>query len=265
MQRYEKNHLYHHYMKINVYFCIFETNSLIMKKNYTIKSLCIAVAMIFAGFGASAQLENSLFLNVGFPTGQFNDKAEMVLGQTLLGKANIGKEASMGFGLGYRCSYHFDIGFGEVAPFVNADLLWNQIKSDYRDSYTRAKADIPSYFNIPVMLGVNYRYALTDIIKVFGEFGLGSDFFIITAEGWNSNNTQEYHRYKVKNALTWELGAGAYFGSHVSAGLYYYGLGKHAITYNTDKSHGPVYALDVDNSVELRKLGTLALRIGFHF
>lgn len=246
-------------------------------KHNTIKSLCVAVALLFAGINAHAQLETSIFLNGGLPTAQFGGKANLVGNNSLtpapmLSKDNIGTTAAPGFGLGARASYHFDVGFGEVAPFVNLDLQWNQVKSSYRDDFAQssASAKAPQYFNIPLFIGVNYRYELTDIFKPFAEFGLGADFFLIGSERTDMGKLV----YNVKSAFAWELGLGCYFGSHVSTSLHYYGLGKHSITYNEKRTdfHGQSVAqvneanpaFDI-NKVELRSIGSLMLRIGFHF
>ncbi len=68
--------------------------------------------------------------------------------------------------------------------------------------------------------------------------------------------------------MAWMIGAGAYFGRHVSAGIYYYGLGKHTIEYTskTVSDFTTVEQVAYEGSdVETRTLGQLALRIGFHF
>lgn len=246
-------------------------------KHNTIKSLCVAVALLFAGVNAHAQFETSVFLNGGLPTAQFGGKADLAGNNALtpaplLSKDNIGTTAAPGFGIGARACYHFDVGFGEVAPFVNADFQWNQVKGDYRDAFAQssASAKAPQYFNIPLFIGVNYRYELTDIFKPFAEFGLGTDFFLISSERTDKAKLV----YSVKNAFAWELGLGCYFGSHVSTSLHYYGLGKHIITYNekrskfNDQSVSEVNEANPDfdiNKVQLRSIGTLMLRIGFHF
>lgn len=254
---------------------------IIMKKFYSIKALCVTMLLMICGFSAQAQLENSVYLNAGIPTQQFNDAFDYDpisgVASPLLGKDNIGKGATLGLGLGYRCTYRFDIGYGEVSPFLNVDFMWNQIKGSYRDSLSVASARIPKYFNIPIMLGINYSYQLTDIIKVFGEFGVGSDLFFVTSEGWKNNDAKPFCKYDTKTALCWQIGGGAYFGSHVSASLHYYGLGKHAFTYDK-KSHFENMTLEEIeqdraglgtgyefNKPELRSIGTLMLRIGFHF
>ncbi|MCQ2278045.1 MAG: PorT family protein [Bacteroidales bacterium] len=245
-------------------------------KHNTIKSLCIAIVMLAMGINANAQFESSVYLNLGLPTAQFGGKADNSATAPLLTKDNIGTTATAGFGLGGRASYLFDVGFGEVAPFANIDFQWNQIKSTYRDAYATADANAktPSYFNIPIFLGINYRYELTDVFKPFAEFGLGTDFFLISREQVNNSTL----RYNVKNSFAWEIGAGCFFGRHVSAGIYYYGLGKHRITYNEKRTE--INGLTVEqvnqagqlidptfdcNKTQLRSIGELMLRIGFHF
>ena len=243
-----------------------------MKKYNAIKTLCIAVVMAATGFTANAQLEQSVFLSGNIPTGRFATNYDPGTGIVLMGKANIGKAATMGLGFGYRATYVFDVGFGEVAPFLNADFQWNRVKKGLRENYMRANASKPNYLNIPVMVGIGYRYMLTDIIKVFGEFGVGADFFSITPEGNKDDGTIGYCQYHVKPQLAWQVGGGAFFGSHVSASLHYYGLGQHAITYNESKCSGALYAADklsyetgLTNKVETPTFGSIVLRIGFHF
>ena len=76
------------------------------------------------------------------------------------------------------------------------------------------------------------------------------------------------YAYKPTVALSWMFGLGAYFGRHVSAGIYYYGLGKHVVSY-TDKTYKSLDELEkavVDaGAIPTRTVGEFALRIGFHF
>lgn len=243
-----------------------DRKTIIMKKTNIFKTLAVAAAMMFTAQNANAQLEQSVFLQGGLPTADFNSKVSSFNG--LFGKEDIAKDVSLGLGLGYRCGYLFDIGFGEVMPFVSADLFWNRTNGTYRDDFMNAGYKVPNYINVAPMLGVNYRYGLTDIITVFGEFGVGYDAFLITAEG-SKGESSTYLKYKTTGALAWQVGVGSYFGRHVSLGIHYYGLGRHYISYNGKRSTINGTAINdypsFDNTNEGRNLGTLALRIGFHF
>lgn len=257
-----------------------------MNKKNTFKGLCLSLMMIAGGLSAQAQLEQSVYLNGSLPTAQFNDPVVMtdivypgdLIAPTSLGSAiardEAGKGATAGFGMGYRLNYSFDVGFGEVAPFLNADFQWNQLKSEYRDAYNNQRAKSSTYFNIPIMIGIQYRYDLTDIFKVFGELSLGYDAYLITASGWKDDEFRPFYKYNVGGALCWQVGVGSFFGTHVSAGLHYYGLGKHNIDLNKHSNNAymggnEIVAIpanvDDGSTVVSRRIGSLMLRIGFHF
>lgn len=237
--------------------------------------MCLMAIMALVGTTADAQFRQSIFLNGALPTGQFASKVNTnrisLAGITItdatvpLYREEIAKAATAGFGLGYRVSYRFDVGMGEVAPFVQADVFWNFISSEWSDKYIQAKGKAPNYFNIPVMVGVSYLYdELWNDITPYAEFGVGADLFIIGSE----KDVNYTYSYKPTVALSWMMGAGAYFGRHVSAGVYYYGLGKHVISYTgkTYDSFDPASKVLVDaGAVPTRTVGELALRIGFHF
>ena len=256
-----------------------------MRKTSTIKSLCLAVAFVFAGFAANAQLthlEQSVFLNFNAPMAQFNDGIDgKVLAadnsQIPLTSYNVGKGASMGLGLGYRISYLFDVGFGVVSPYIHIDFMWNRTKNEYRDKFIDADGTAPAYFNLSIYVGVNYRYQLNDIFTPFGEFGFGPDFLFISKESGTmyfkddkGNQTKDpmnfTFRYKSSTNLAWQIGAGTYLGQHVSASLHYSGYGKHKIINKSD-NESAYLASDKqnDNTTQSRNIGLLSLRIGFHF
>lgn len=237
-------------------------------KNKTLKTLGLALLMLASAGVAQAQFRQSIFLNGGIPTGSFAAKESHAY-SVPMGFERIGSSATPGFGLGYRASYRFDVGTGMVAPFVNVDLFWNFIGDGWSDEYIQANAKAPSYFNIPAMVGVSYLYdELWNDITPFVEFGIGADLFLIGSE--RSGNFLHTYAYKpsFQQILAWNVGLGSFFGEHVSAGLYYYGLGKHTIRYTnrTYDSMGPLEQWSYNNSgVRTRTIGMLALRIGFHF
>ena len=235
-----------------------------MSKHITIKALCVAVVMTFAGINAQAQLshlEQSFYLNGNIPTGQFATNIDAIP----MTQYDMGKDAIMGMGLGYRASYRFDIGFGEVSPYLHVDFNWNAIRGSHRDAYTTAECSKPNYINIPVFAGVNYRYQLTSILTPFAEFGLGADYLMITKEG--GSNTIPTMRYKSSGAFAWQIGLGTYLGQHVSASFHYNGYGKHTMQYTsstnlTGTEYEPMSGIQ---NAQLRRIGAISLRIGFHF
>jgi len=242
-----------------------------------VKVLCLTAMIMGVGTVAQAQFRQSIFLNGNIPTGDFASDASN--GPTLIAAYNsgvpltyeqVGKDATVGFGLGYRASYRFDIGYGLVAPFANIDFMWNTISGKWSDKYLDAKFSSPTYFNIPLLAGVSYIYddLPWDDISAYGEFGVGTDLLWITSEGADDFN----FAYKATFAFAWMIGAGAYFGEHVSAGLYYYGLGKHTIDYTQgtlDDNMAANAQVTANEAAGMgrqqRSVGSVMLRIGFHF
>ena len=262
-----------------------------MRKSNTFKTLVLLAAFVSAGFGANAQLthlEQSLYLNFNMPTAEFNDDiANNAFDEQIpMTRFNAGKDAVFGFGLGYRVSYRFDVGFGEVSPYLHGDFQWNRVSGSTRDRYMNANdGSSPNYFNIPIYIGVNYRYQLTDIFTPFAEFGIGPDFFMITKESgkvqvpdYSTPGLADYvaaHdyefklRYQTTTNVAFQLGVGCYFGQHVSASLHYNGYGKHAIKYKkADDIQSEPWLAGADASTtatQTRSVGMLSFRIGFHF
>jgi len=245
-----------------------------MKSTFT-KVLCVAVLLLATGITAQAQFRHfrqSIYLNGVLPTGGFASDVDASHTIVPLTNEQIAKAAIVGFGAGYRASYRFDIGMGEVAPFIGADLFWNMISGEWSDKYLNANMTTPSYMNIPVLAGVSYHYDELNSrfpIIPFGEFGVGADMLIITREGTSvSNNPNTYYAYKPSIDVAWMLGAGVYLGNYVSVGVYYYGLGKHTIDY-TDRCLDKNSIAAAQNALatvrQTRTVGEAALRIGFHF
>lgn len=272
-----------------------------MKKVLT--SMCLAALMAGIGMSAQAQFRQSIFLNGEAPVGAFasgvnssryaqyyNARSTQAFANVPLGYQEIAKGATAGFGAGYRASYRFDVGVGMVAPFAQADFYVNFSNGDIREEYSKFRGDAPTYFNVPIQVGISYMYdeLPMDIIP-FGEVGLGADMLFITKEGNCqyrdlTNNVQHTltYGYKSSTSFAFSIGAGAYFGRHVSAGIYYYFLGTHALDYTKGTANNlqnilapaadqpnntPTYS-EYDyyqDNPENRTIGTFALRIGFHF
>lgn len=237
-------------------------------KNRIVTVVCLAALLLGTGSVAKAQFRQSIFLDGLLPVGNFASSVSNNAGVPL-GTHNIAKAATAGFGIGYRASYRFDIGFGIVAPFASADFFWNFIGDGWSDEYIQAKAGVPSYFNLPVHLGVSYLYdRLWNDVTPYVEFGLGTDLMFIGRE--KSENFFHTYAYKPSFAknVSWMIGLGTYFGEHVSVGVYVYDLGKHTIEYTkkTFESFTLAEQLLTDAAaVETRTVGEVALRIGFHF
>lgn len=239
-----------------------------MTKHKHIKVLCLIAVLIAGGLRAQAQqLETSIYLNGVFPTGEFNDKVNVL---TLFGaemdREKIAMGAAAGLGGTVRCGFWFDIGYGQLQAFAEVGFLWNSVNKEIRNTYDNAYRNEegpkpPAYFNMPMMLGLQYRYDLTNIFRPYAEFGIGYDVLFISGSGYK--NTKPWYTYKPSGNLCWALGAGTYLGDYVSVGLVYQNYGSHRIDY-TEKSSGREDG-GTFNYTERRSIGEFGIRVGFHF
>ena len=245
-----------------------------MNKKHSFRTLGLAVAMLLGGLTAQAQQpETSIYINGILPVSQFNDPVELApLGTFVpMDRDNIAMGATVGLGATARWGMWFDVGFGQLLPFAEASFLWNASKRSVRDMYdenthNNEVQEIPSapvYFNVPILLGLKYRYPLTPMIRPFAEMSIGYDLLFISSNGYKKSGP--WYSYKPSGELGWSIGAGTYLGEFVSVGLYYMGLGRHKIDYtNRCKANNPDPEIDNYNPVK-RRIGELGIRVGFHF
>jgi hypothetical protein len=238
-----------------------------MSKISYIKSLCLGAIMLFAGISANAQqIETSVFINATLPVAQFNNPVNLEpFGSfVIMDRSQIGKGAAAGLGATARFGLWFDVGVGELQPYAEVGLLWNNSGSKIRKLYDNNADSLknyptaPQYLNVPIMLGLKYRYNLTPDLRPFAELAIGYDLLFITKNGYPSQT----YRYKATGELTWMAGIGTYLGEHVSVNLFYMGLGNHYIEYSKRSAEAPEESFTERPS---SRLGAMGLRVGFHF
>ena len=249
---------------------------MIMRKNNYFKCLCLAAALFATSFGARAQqFETSVYLNGIFPVGQFASthiyEAYPLGDFVLMDRTTVATGASAGLAGSARFGMWFDVGFGQLLPYAEVGFLWNATKGSIRDVYdanelndsAKAIPSTPVYFNVPITLGLKYRYDITPIVRPFAELGIGYDLMFITSNGYpkSSQIKDMWYAYKPDGKLCWTVGAGTYLGEYVSVGLYYIGLGNHRIDYSSKATA----SMGDDFTAQKRRVGQLGLRVGFHF
>ncbi|MBR1793215.1 MAG: outer membrane beta-barrel protein [Bacteroidales bacterium] len=225
-----------------------------MKKSNKFKSIVMAAVLIACSATANAQLESGIYFDLTIPTGSFAKDVNAIP----FGQSNIGKDAVVGIGATYRASYDFDIQVGHIAPFAEISLLWNRISSDNRDQFDKVDGSAPNYFNIPLMLGINYKYPLNELLQPYGEFGIGTDLFMTSKESFKGPLGTVKYKYSSTFNLCWQIGAGVIVGQYFSAGLTYMNMGRHKMKHSSSSDGGNI-------GTEKRSLGAVMVRLGFHF
>lgn len=260
-----------------------------MKKTNIFKTLIIGAALCFAGHSANAQFEFGLSLNGGLVTGAMTKdlpQSGTVMGnsQGLMGTNYIMGNSSAMLGFAFRFGYRIPINnseYGEVLPYVEINGFWNRPKKSVRTQYDEADNTYPHYINVPLYIGAQYRYPVTDIIKPYAEFGIGYNLLFISSEYGNTKNAGDDYRYNSKGALSGNVGIGCFFSDWVSVGIYYYGLGAHKIKLKDNSKidllpasdladrwsqyYGDGISTQYNPKPVTRDYGTVALRLNFHF
>lgn len=261
-----------------------------MKKTNIFKTLLIGGALCFAQFTANAQFEFGLSLDGGIVTGDMAQKVPITTNplydggsaygnsQGLLGRQYVLNGSSAILGFAFRFGYRIPINnseYGEVLPYVEINGMWNRPNKNIRNQYNTYGTDgnaFSNYINIPLYVGAQYRYPVTDIIKPYVEFGIGYNMLLITTEKGDKSAVLGYPKgldtYKYKNpmgSISGNVGVGCFFSDYVSVGVYYYGLGSSiAVNFDSDSKVTDTWEV-TNNHAATRTYGTVAFRLNFHF
>ncbi|MCI6645206.1 MAG: PorT family protein [Bacteroidales bacterium] len=199
----------------------------------------LTAVMIFLSADLSAQT-NGFSLHIGgtMPMGSFAQSSNAFLDYGS-GKA----AAANGFAIGAKAQYSFPIPIvRRLKAMLTVDLLYNGMQNEAKnnlegygnmDGYFETSA--PSYYNIPIMAGVNLSPLVLGPIKLYGEIGMGVNFRMVSdmqrvfeVKASDGSTRQFAGTVSFDNAATFafQLGIGLCFLNRVSVGLSYYNLGR---------------------------------------
>lgn len=156
---------------------------------------------------------------------------------------NIGEGAAKnGFGIGVKgqCSLRLPV-LRRLKLIASIDIMYNGLNDGAKtmiethnnpsDYFT---ASAPSYYNVPIMAGVNLYRSLFGAIKVYGEVGMGVNFRMVSDMDRvfmveSGEGGKEYFSGKINfdntSTFAFQLGVGLCFFNRLSFALNYYNLG----------------------------------------
>ena len=259
----------------------------------------VAVLAIFGMNQSKAQSDFSIHFGMASPLGSFADYQGQDGSIAWLDNTNRAG-AGLGFDVGMKFRYNLPAvkGLGIIAT---ADLFYNAANSDVKawandfeeEELIYSNVDVftltlPKYINIPVMMGMNYEYGLAKGIKLWGEFGLGVNFGVITdfrlygsGEGYfrcyDENGNQYYVNgeetrvcnYETTASLAYRFGIGVMVADRLSIGLHYYALGSRKV--KCEASFEEIYENEDDYFEKVNlTFGSInpamfTVRLGYHF
>lgn len=229
--------------------------------------------------------EFSIHVGGAFPMGEFGDSraARGLIGW--LDKTEKGG-ASTGFDAGMKFKFNIP-SINGLGVILTADFFYNGPNNDVKDwrddiideyiydkELDDAEIDLPNYMNIPIMLGINYDYAVNNKLSVWGEAGAGVNIRNITMfEKRLSAGDEELiikYKYDIATTFAFQIGAGIKLMDKVSLGLHYYVLGSGKVKGMASKEYIQNYAGGEyeynDNDFTLRYINPtmFTIRLGIH-
>ena len=146
-------------------------------KNVKRSIACIAI-MLGAATVGFAQSGLSVRVGGSFPMGTFakGDAGDMAL---MIPTSELGAAAT---GINGGVKYQLNV-LGNLGVFASADLFYNGLKNDVVETMKgdNENVELPSYMNIPLMLGANYTLLKLSGTFLWVEAGAGINLRNITA------------------------------------------------------------------------------------
>lgn len=253
----------------------------IESKTKSMKKTFLFLAIAAFAIQVNAQTHFSLHAGGTMPMGEFGSFSKV----SKLAFISTGKEggARMGFNLGMKVK--FDIASVEgLGVILTGDVFFNTLQSDISDKFEKMYGNdvdltLPKYLNIPIMVGANYTYNISNSFGIYGEGAVGLNIQKITdfvaSVDYDGEEYKSTAKYDLATKLGFQIGAGVILNEKFSIGVHYYALGTNKLKGKTsDNSDDFDYndddwkaEEDDDDTFKCGKLttGMLAIRIGFHF
>ena len=258
-----------------------------MKK--LIKMFAVAVLLIMSG-QAMAQTRGAMFLSATFPMkdyADFDGWNDFALTTTDADDDDAG--AGIGFNVGLK--WYFNVGVKGLGVMLSVDGLYNgpcaALKTAYRERETNYDGTLvdgsfkynatPKYFNVPLMLGVNYIYRFNPSFGIYVEAGAGANARFITAMETVSKNTvigvetqvTSRQAYDGAFSFAYQAGAGIEVAKNLVIGCSFYDLGgapvKGELTTTTRAAGGNTNTQKTYNTMGTVHPMMIMGRIGFCF
>lgn len=249
-----------------------------MKK--TIFALAIVCGVFLTTTAQNNKIKWAINTGVSVPMGSFShmqyDANTGITDCGLFDKNNNGG-ATAGFNIGAKMLFptkserlsilmSFDIHYNGVNSNVNSflSLFCNQLATMWGEGLGTGEVLLsstcnldkhPYYLNIPLMLGLNYNYPISNGMKFFGEFGAGLNVRYIST--WELVGIQKYifangsedtwmqvkesFSYETAKTLAFKIGVGMYFTENLHFSVFYSLLGKGDVATNIEETWSAEY------------------------
>jgi hypothetical protein len=215
----------------------------------------------FLGINTNAFSQGKLseHLGVAIPLFKFADK----------NFANDESAGGAGIGFDIVAKYEYPISKKGINLFAEADIIYNGLKKTVKNDMEPiinntygAGSDIKyiSYFNLPILVGANYKFYSIKDFDFSGEFGIGIDLFKIARLKIESGEIKYKERYDFSAKLAIKAGANVIFKDKYILGINYMMLGKHPV-----KGEQIMLGTSIDFERESQSINVITLTVGYRF
>lgn len=188
-----------------------------------------AFVAIMMGMSTMAIAQDGFSVRAGgnFPIGTFA-QGDAVDNALLNATSELGAAAT-GFNAGVKCQFSV---VGNLGLFATADFFYNELNEETQDALKVENDDVtlPTYMNVPIMLGANYKVLDFASVALWAEAGAGLNFRNISANtisaavGTLVSGSMETV-YDLSYSFAWQVGIGVTLAETLSLGVHYYGFG----------------------------------------
>lgn len=183
--------------------------------------------------------------------------------------------SGLGFGVGFE--YHHPFGENGLSGLVSCDIFRNGIKRTYKEEYKKEldidaeyfsfdyKVKFSAYYNIPILVGVNYDFTVMDV-PLFVQGGPLLDILKVsnTRRTYTySNNEPNVNRdtYALSVAFGYGVRVGITLAEKYILSIGYKSLGTHSFSNTSYDSWGEDYQSS-STDTEVKKIGLINLSFG---
>jgi opacity protein-like surface antigen len=141
-----------------------------------------------------------------------------------------------GIGVNVGIKYTYPIVNNWLGIFGGIDFNYNGLQKDMKDDLESdfdlgilGKPDItyPKYFNVPLTLGLNGTWELSDNFALLANGGIAFNFFKMTDFKLDYSGQEITTEVDMATNLGFKVGCGVLIGEHFGIDVDYYALGKH--------------------------------------
>lgn len=197
------------------------------------KYLFFAILVANGVFTLNAQTKNELQIGLAMPQGDFADDNE---DDAIYSGSGVAKT---GFYLGYKLLVPIKI--DSLYWTFSPGIMYNGLQEDFKDYIDDEMEDfdvdytLPTYFNIPILAGLQYEKSLSDGFSLYGDAGVGLNILYITDLSYSTDNYEISETYDPSLKLGFKIGAGIVLQDKFTIGVNYMNLGKHKVEYEWEE------------------------------